>query len=92
MLIFTEKADMRSWSRRQRASGLKIGFVPTMGSLHDGHLGLVETARAQADVVVVSVYVNPTQFAANEDFDTYPRDSERDRKCGYSTSDSWEGD
>ena len=81
MLVFTDKVSMRDWSRSQRAAGRDLAFVPTMGSLHNGHLGLVSVARSHADMVVVSIYVNPTQFAANEDFDTYPRDSERDRRC-----------
>jgi pantoate--beta-alanine ligase len=67
--------------------GLLVGFVPTMGFLHDGHMSLISLARQNADVVVVSIYVNPTQFSANEDFHLYPSSLEQDKKyalCSFS--------
>jgi pantoate--beta-alanine ligase len=70
--------QMRSWTESQRQAGKTIGFVPTMGYLHEAHLSLVEKARAQNDTVVMSIFVNPMQFGPQEDFATYPRDLDRD--------------
>jgi len=75
---------MRSLSRRIRASGASIALVPTMGFFHEGHLSLMRLGRNLADHVVVSIFVNPTQFAAGEDFEAYPRNPERDSELARS--------
>lgn len=70
--------DLREQVARWRQAGERIAFVPTMGNLHTGHLALVERARDEAEHVVVSIFVNPTQFGAGEDFESYPRSEEHD--------------
>jgi pantoate--beta-alanine ligase len=80
LLELSSIAEMRSWSRAERSRRHTIGFVPTMGYLHEGHLRLVDRARELADRVVVSIFVNPLQFGPHEDLARYPRDLPRDRK------------
>jgi pantoate--beta-alanine ligase len=70
---------MTAWSRRLRREGVTIGFVPTMGALHDGHRSLIRAARLGCDALVVSIFVNPTQFSPTEDLAAYPRPIARDR-------------
>ncbi len=80
MRVVTTIKEMREIIREKKAEQVSIGFVPTMGYLHDGHIALIRRARAENDIVVVSIFVNPLQFGPDEDFDIYPRDLERDKK------------
>jgi pantoate--beta-alanine ligase len=74
--VFQLREEVKTW----RSAGESIAFVPTMGNLHAGHLHLVNTAKKKADRVVVSIFVNPTQFGAGEDFETYPRTEQEDQE------------
>ena len=89
MRVFHTVSGLRDALKASRLKGLRIGFVPTMGNLHDGHLALVKQARSSCDVVVCSIFVNALQFGLNEDWDKYPRtyqqdcDKLRDTGCDY---------
>lgn len=78
MLLFKQKASLQAWLREQRQEGEKIGFVPTMGALHAGHLSLIKAAREQSCRAVCSIFVNPTQFTDQEDFEKYPATLDQD--------------
>ncbi|MDF2903467.1 MAG: panC [Bacillus sp. (in: firmicutes)] len=80
MKIYTKIDELQSEILKQKSTGKSIGFVPTMGYLHEGHASLMQTARTENDLVVVSIFVNPLQFGPKEDLASYPRDFERDQQ------------
>ncbi|MBQ6353061.1 MAG: pantoate--beta-alanine ligase [Lentisphaeria bacterium] len=80
MTVFKTRRELQKFALEAKRQGKIIGLVPTMGYLHAGHTSLIDIARKRADVVIVSVFVNPTQFAPTEDLDRYPRDFDRDLK------------
>lgn len=86
MFIFQKVADLQDFLNRERRAGRTVGFAPTMGALHEGHLSLVQKAKQECDVAVVSIFVNPTQFNDPKDLDKYPRTPEKDMDLLFQAS------
>ena len=84
MKVISSISQMQAWSARTRRKGKTIGFVPTMGYLHEGHLSLMRKARKENDYLVISIFVNPAQFGPKEDFKRYPRNFSRDKELSKS--------
>jgi len=84
MDVITSVHQMKGYSARARKTNKKIAFVPTMGFLHEGHLSLMREGKKQGDILIVSIFVNPTQFGPSEDFEQYPRDFDRDSRMAES--------
>ena len=80
MIILKESVEVTKWVENQKNTGKTIGFVPTMGALHSGHVSLVEASKKENDITIVSIFVNPTQFNNSEDLKKYPRTEEKDAK------------
>ncbi len=85
MFIFKRVAHLQDWIQKKKADGRKVGFVPTMGALHYGHLSLVEKSRAESDVTIVSIFVNPKQFNDPADLVKYPKPIEKDLELLYTS-------
>ena len=87
MQLLQDVSALRAWREAERASGRRVALVPTMGNLHPGHIALLDTARAHAETLIASIFVNPLQFGPHEDFDRYPRTLDDDlaalRKAGW---------